>query len=103
MRDSHLHSQQSVRHLRRETRLQAARIAFPAIGIAAYYLVTSALPIFNAVLGSSGFEVSQEIEDGFTTGILLTIVAIAVYYLALRALWRLKVVEAAHSASHIMP
>lgn len=103
MRDSHLHSERTLRHLRRETRLQAARIAFPAIGIAAYYLITSAMPIFNAVFGSSGFEVPQETEDGFTTGILLTIVAIAIYYLALRALWRLKVVEAAHSASHIMP
>lgn len=101
MRDSHLHSERTVRHLRRETRLQAARIAFPAIGIAAYYLVTSAMPIFNAVLGSAAIEVSQEIEDGLTTGILLTIVAIAVYYLALRALWRLKVVEAAHSAPHL--
>lgn len=101
MRDSHLHSERTVRHLRRETRLQAARIAFPAIGIAAYYLVTSAMPIFNAVLGSGAIEVSQEIEDGLTTGILLTIVAIAVYYLALRALWRLKVVEAAHSAPHL--
>lgn len=101
MRDSHLHSQRTVRHLRRETRMQAARIAFPAIGIAAYYLVTSAMPIFNAVVGTSGFEVSQDAEDGLTTGILLTIVAIAVYYLALRALWRLKVVEAAHSASHL--
>ncbi|MFZ5675622.1 MAG: hypothetical protein ACOZAM_21905 [Pseudomonadota bacterium] len=101
MRDSHLHSERTVRHLRRETRMQAARIAFPAIGIAAYYLVTSAMPIFNAVLGSMAIEVSQEIEDGLTTGILLTIVAIAVYYLALRALWRLKVVEAAHSDSHL--
>lgn len=101
MRDSHLHSERTVRHLRRETRMQAARIAFPAIGIAAYYLVTSAMPIFNAVLGSAAIEVSQEIEDGLTTGILLTIVAIAVYYLALRALWRLKVVEAAHSATHL--
>lgn len=101
MRDSHLHSERTVRHLRRETRMQAARIAFPAIGIAAYYLVTSAMPIFNAVLGSAAIEVSQDIEDGLTTGILLTIVAIAVYYLALRALWRLKVVEAAHSASHL--
>ncbi len=101
MRDSHLHSQRTVRHLRRETRMQAARIAFPAIGIAAYYLVTSAMPIFNAVVGTSGFEVSQDVEDGLTTGILLTIVAIAVYYLALRALWRLKVVEAAHSAPHL--
>ncbi len=81
--------------------MQAARIAFPAIGIAAYYLVTSAMPIFNAVVGTSGFEVSQDVEDGLTTGILLTIVAIAVYYLALRALWRLKVVEAAHSAPHL--
>lgn len=101
MRDSHLHAERTVRHLRRETRMQAARIAFPAIGIAAYYLVTSAMPIFSAVLGSSAIEVSQEIEDGLTTGILLTIVALAVYYLALRALWRLKVVEAAHSASHL--
>jgi hypothetical protein len=96
----HTHSEQFHRQLRRETRLQAARIALPAIGIAAYYLSTSAIPVLSALLDSSAIDVSQDVEDGLTTGILLTIVAVAVYYLAARSLWRLKV-EATHAASHI--
>ena len=101
MHVSHTHSEQFHRRLRRETRFQAARIALPAIGIAAYYLSTSAMPVLGALLDSSAIDVSQDVENGFTTGILLTIVAVAVYYLAARALWRLKVVEAAHAAPHI--
>lgn len=102
MHISHAHSEQFHRRLRRETRFQAARIALPAIGIAAYYLITSAMPVLEA-LSSDGqtFEVPQSVEDGLTTGVLLSIVAVAVYYLAARALWRLKVAEATHVTSHI--
>jgi hypothetical protein len=102
MHVSHTHSEQFHRRLRRETRFQAARIALPAIGIAAYYLITSAMPVFEALSpGGQSIEISEAVEDGFTTGVLLTIVAIAVYYLAARALWRLKVAEATHATSHI--
>lgn len=90
-----------MRQLRRETRLQALRIALPPIGLAAYYLFTSAVPLFEALLRESDFgmqlQAMQALEDGVTTGVLLTIAAIAVYYLALRALWRLKAAEATHT------
>lgn len=102
MHVSHAHSEQFHRRLRRETRYQAARIALPAIGIAAYYLITSAMPVLEALSpGGGSLEVPQSAEDGLTTGVLLSIVAVAVYYLAARALWRLKVAEATHVTSHI--
>lgn len=103
MRVSHSHPEHFHKQLRRETRWQALRIALPAFGLAVYYLVTSAAPLFEVLVqdapSGAQWQAAQAAEDGFTTGGLLTIAAFAVYYLAARALWRPKVVEATHETS----